>query len=128
MELKEIGKRIRNIRQGLGLSQDNIASELGISITAYSKIERGLTNIPFLRLCQLADCFKISLLFLLNDRIENIEDISMGNNSLNEPNVVYKPQNEILFLNQEISRLKELLVAKNEIIDLLRIEKKKKTS
>ena len=62
MELKELGKNIRRIRQEKGLTQENVANDLDISLTAYTKIERGETNVSFLRLSQIADYFQVELI------------------------------------------------------------------
>lgn len=40
-----IGDKIRNMRTIKGYSQENMAEMLGISVTAYAKIERGETDI-----------------------------------------------------------------------------------
>ena len=61
---------IRCLRLQKGLSQENIACDLGISITAYSKIERGTTNLSFLRLKQIAECLGITMTSLV-DYYEN---------------------------------------------------------
>ena len=41
IDVKEIGKRLRLIRQKLGLSQTEVANEIGSSQLTISKIERG---------------------------------------------------------------------------------------
>ena len=40
-DIKESGKRIRQLRIDKKLSQENISADLGISIDGYRKIERG---------------------------------------------------------------------------------------
>ena len=47
---KEIGNRIRVERVRKQMSQDNMATELSISIGAYSNIERGKVDITVNRL------------------------------------------------------------------------------
>ena len=52
----EIGTKIRKVREIKGLSQENLADELGMSVTGYGKIERnevgiiGQTPLQWLRL------------------------------------------------------------------------------
>ena len=41
MELLELGRNICNVRRSLDMTQEDVALELDISITAYAKIERG---------------------------------------------------------------------------------------
>lgn len=58
---KNIGQKIRRIRQSLDLSQENVAEDLGMTKGAFSKIERGLTNIPVSRLIEIAKALKVDV-------------------------------------------------------------------
>lgn len=58
---KNIGQKIRRIRQSLDLSQENVAEDLGMTKGAFSKIERGLTNIPVTRLIEIAAVLKVDV-------------------------------------------------------------------
>jgi len=70
MDLKSLGNKIRIIRTQQGLNQYNMADELQISDVAYSKIERGLTNVSITRLSQIANCLNIPL----NQLLENTDE------------------------------------------------------
>jgi transcriptional regulator with XRE-family HTH domain len=63
---KLVAERIRLLRLSNNLSQENVADELGISIGAYSNIERGITDITITRADQLARIFKVSIIDLVN--------------------------------------------------------------
>ena len=65
MNLLTLGQNIAIVRRRHALTQEDVAFELGISSTAYAKIERGETNLSFLRLLQIADVFKIDICDLL---------------------------------------------------------------
>lgn len=58
------------------MKQEDVAFDIDISITAYAKIERGETNIPFLRLVQIANYLKVEIAELVSDnnicRFENL--------------------------------------------------------
>lgn len=54
-----IGDKIRTYRTMKGLSQENVAELLGISLNSFSKIERGETDVSFSRLEQVADVLQI---------------------------------------------------------------------
>lgn len=54
------GEKIRNLRLLKGLSQENIAKDLGISRVAYSDIERGKTDLTESRIKQIADVLDVS--------------------------------------------------------------------
>lgn len=63
--MKTLSEKLRVLRQGKGWSQEDIAHELGISLPAYSKIERGITNISLSRLNQIGSLFGLSAIGLL---------------------------------------------------------------
>lgn len=58
---KNIGDRIRKIRESMELTQENMADELGITFGAYSKIERGQTDPNTTRLMQIAKILKVNV-------------------------------------------------------------------
>ncbi len=106
MDLQIIGSTIREIRKTKGISQADVASELDVSIAAFSKIERGLTNIPILRLEQIANVLGTSIFTLLGVQQTDVSAISESQ--------------EIETLQRELQMTKELLKAKDEIISLLK--------
>ena len=123
---KEIGERIRILRVSKSLSQENIANELGLSVGAYSNIERGKTEISVLRLYRIAKIFKTSVTQLLD--INTPTKIDIANDAPAEYNSIRKQLNnlsekvdefQLLIENQriEISYLKE-------VIDLLKAKGK----
>ncbi|MBO7593369.1 MAG: helix-turn-helix transcriptional regulator [Salinivirgaceae bacterium] len=61
MDLRTLGRNISHIRRLQNLTQENVAFDLDISKTSYAKIERGETNISFLRLVQIAEYFKVDV-------------------------------------------------------------------
>jgi transcriptional regulator with XRE-family HTH domain len=110
MELHRIGTNIRVTRVSKGLNQETIAKELGISITAYSKIERGKTNPSVLRLYQIAKCLDVSIFDFLTE-----PDFKAGSN-----NVLPNLEVENILLKKEVAYLKDVIENKNEIIQLLK--------
>lgn len=123
MDIVQLGKTIRLIRQSRSLSQENVAEGLKISVTAYSKIERGVTNIPFSRLNQISEYFGMSAVALLewNEKShDNKKNYSDEFKAVNEQEVKYKMNSIIEHLKQENEQLKDLVKAKDEIIVLLK--------
>lgn len=59
--MKKQADRLRLIRVSRGMSQDNVAKALNITVGAYSKIERGVTKLSLNRLDDLAKIFDIEL-------------------------------------------------------------------
>jgi transcriptional regulator with XRE-family HTH domain len=64
---ERIAERIRMLRLQKGLSQQNIADELNLTVAAYSNIERGITGINLERLYQLSEIFNISIAEMLQE-------------------------------------------------------------
>jgi len=83
--LKSLGGKIRIVRTQRGMNQHDMADELQISDVAYSKIERGLTNVSIMRLSQIANCLGIPLCRLLeNTDIEMKGEINKQTDSLED--------------------------------------------
>jgi transcriptional regulator with XRE-family HTH domain len=62
----KIGERIRKARMLSGLSQQNIADELGLTVASYSNIERGITDITVTRLIEISTILNVSIQQLLS--------------------------------------------------------------
>jgi transcriptional regulator with XRE-family HTH domain len=62
---EKVAERIRIARLSKGLSQQNVADELGITVAAYSNIERGVTDISVTRAFQIADVLSVNPSHLL---------------------------------------------------------------
>lgn len=63
-------KRLRKLREEMGLSQGELAKKLGISRTAYVKYETGESK-PMRKLQELSDLFNVSIDYLLGNDIES---------------------------------------------------------
>jgi transcriptional regulator with XRE-family HTH domain len=116
----KLGEKMRTFRVAKGLSQENIASQLGISATAYAKIERGETDVNFSRLEQIAKIFEVSTLDLIGFSGSSLfykshmSNNSNLNNSLNAvvpelpiENAKLKAENE--GLKKEVEHLKKII-------------------
>lgn len=70
---KDLGKKIRFLREGLGLSQEKFAEKLNISRVAVAQIESGKRSINAIELAKIADVFRVSIDFLVRDEKLTIE-------------------------------------------------------
>lgn len=117
-----------------GWSQNYLASELGIDLSTYARYESGETEIkltPFLKLLKLYGIkpFKIFENYILNDKIELIEDpqLNYGKKIAESEITINHLNNTISNLRKDIDLLKELNNTKEENIRLLKqILKEKK--
>jgi transcriptional regulator with XRE-family HTH domain len=117
---KEIGNRIKLARISKNLSQDSIAEDLGISVSAYSNMERGAVDITVARVIQVAEILKINWLLLISaQQLKTTSDVTIPqldqnqlflsqNDSVNYRNIL----KEIDVLKQEIKKLKKAKVTK----------------
>ena len=63
----EIGQRIRRIRKARGLSQEQLAEKIGISVTHMSHIETANTKLSLPVFVELAEALAVKTDFLLYD-------------------------------------------------------------
>ena len=68
-KLLELGNKIRFERMKRGISQEKLAELANISIRTISDIERGITDIRYTNLLQLAEAFQLTLSQLLDFRL-----------------------------------------------------------
>jgi transcriptional regulator with XRE-family HTH domain len=66
IRIKAVAVNIRNKREKLNYTQEYLATKLGISQNAYSKIELGYTKITVERLFQIAEILETDLIELIN--------------------------------------------------------------
>lgn len=104
------GEKIRNVRTLKGLSQENMAEMLGMSLRAYGDIERGQSELSTTRLGQIADTFGMSVddLLAFNDRVTNFFDQCHGAIGLNNGTVNYD-QRELQHQVEKLSLENQLL-------------------
>lgn len=58
---KKVGEKIRQLRVLRGLSQENLAEEIGMSAGNFGKIERGDIDLSSTHLLQIAKVLKVSV-------------------------------------------------------------------
>ena len=61
MITKDLGKRIRELRQQTGLSQEKFALKIGMDRTYFASVETGKRNIALLNIKKIADGLSITL-------------------------------------------------------------------
>jgi transcriptional regulator with XRE-family HTH domain len=58
--LKELGRRVRELRHARGWTQTELAARVGVKQSAIGKIERGESDIPVTTLTRLAEALGVS--------------------------------------------------------------------
>lgn len=56
---RDVGRRIAEIRRGLGLTQEQASERVGLSLKGYQFIERGVQNLTIRTLVRVANAFHV---------------------------------------------------------------------
>ena len=113
--MEVLAKNIRALRQQYGWSQGDIASKLGISVPAFSKIETGVTDVNLSRLEQIAGVFAVPVVKLLSaDNHEEEEQQQTEVNAIVEKlmcreNEISALQKKVIVLYEELRQSKMLV-------------------
>jgi transcriptional regulator with XRE-family HTH domain len=130
-----IGEKIRHIRELKGLSQENLAKELEMSITAYGDIERGRTSPDLDRLDQIAKKLGVTLKNLMsfeeqmNNFFENCANPSVQTTHSGDINIHKNEEKELkhlLNLERKEGEKKDLIIENLQTkVELLELKLKK---
>jgi len=71
-QLRLLGLKIRALRESTGMTQDQMANEIGFARSYYSGVERGVRNISAANLIRLAISMKVEV----GELFPNISDLS----------------------------------------------------
>ena len=93
---KKVGQRIRMFRAMRGLSQDNVADELGMTTGNYGKMERGEITISVNAVAQISKILKVSISELFDENPYN---------NLNDPMAAYVTKAEFKQLEKEVAAI-----------------------
>jgi transcriptional regulator with XRE-family HTH domain len=116
----EVHEKIRFLRESKDWSQEDMAGKLNMSVSGYSKIERGETKVAISKLKKVADIFGIDVIELMTLGEKHVYLIS--ENSNNGCNIIGSPV-ELAFENQKQKLIielkdKELAMQQREIENL----------
>ena len=96
--MKTLGDKIRYFRNLKNWSQEEMADKLNLSLPAYSKIERNITDVGFKRLTQIAKVLGISLVELLSVSSKPFEQTDMQKILTEKDKEINKLQKKIIEL------------------------------
>jgi len=111
------GQKIRFIREIRGLSQENIATKLGIAQNSYSKIENNQVKLESKLLLKIAEVLEVSPMDILSMQpaIINFKTSASEQNNYHNENDSFTPAHKELFerlisnKDAEISRLNKII-------------------
>lgn len=121
----EVGQKIKRLRELNQLTQENMAEKLEMSLSGYTKIERGINhpNIPTLE--RIARILNVDIIDLLSIN-EKGQIFIIGDNQTSSQNYFGNHKSHEFFqvqieqLKSEIQHKNEMIEQKDKEIDLLR--------
>ncbi len=124
----KVGEKIRKMRDLKGLSQENMAQAMGISTSAYGKIERDETEITLAKLEEIAKVFQVNVIDILKfdeqsvfiNTFDNKATNNKGNFIFNQHNMDFAKQayfDTVEAYKNTIETQREYLKTKDEIIN-----------
>ena len=110
---KKIGKKIRQLRKGWGLSQSELAEKIGISFQQVQKYENGSTRISVMRLQQISEALGVDItsFFEQGGRIPKLSDFALEYTSGGKLRETFLPLNK-----EEVTLIKLFRKTKNRKI------------
>ncbi len=80
--MNKIGNNIRILREAKGFSQDNMASELGITQPSYARLEKDDERISITRLIHIATLLKTTVAELIDEKTQKVINQQNSENSM----------------------------------------------
>lgn len=109
------GAKIRNIREMRGLSQGNIAAQIGVTQRSFSKIEADKSELESRMLLKIADALEVSPIEIVSDQLTVI-----NSNSRKSIKISVKNAETIIVLQRDF--FEKVIAAKDaEIANLNKI-------
>jgi transcriptional regulator with XRE-family HTH domain len=125
MSIENISLKIKEIRKVLGLTQEQMAEELGLKRSSYTHIELGTTNLTFEQFINVVENHNINLDWFVYGRGQMFnpeENKSINNSNINngvnngEMKVIPHIEVEIGELHKQLDFMREELKEKNSQI------------
>ena len=121
-----IGQKIKKLRELKNLTQDYMANQLGVTQSAYSKMENGEVDIPFSRIEDIAKIFTIQPEDIITFNENIVFNIINNPNAKNNGFVVNQnnhPDSEIKLYEEQHAADKEQIEYLKSIINQLMSQK-----
>jgi transcriptional regulator with XRE-family HTH domain len=109
-------EKIKELREKLGISQEDISEQMAMSQTAYSRFETGETKLDFEKLARLADILRTDPISLVKSYEKNV---TLNNSSHNV--VSDYIENQYMMIDKDIiEQLKDTLNILNALIQKIK--------
>lgn len=101
----EVHEKIRFLRESKDWSQEDMAGKLNMSVSGYSKIERGETKVAIAKLKKVSEILGVDFMELMSLGEKNVYFVNIGDS--NGGNIISSPA-ELAFENQKQQLVIEL--------------------
>ncbi len=118
-EIKNLGHKIKKLRELRNFSQEYMADQLGLSQSAYSKLETDQTELTYNRLSKIADALQLSVSDIIHFdekvilNVTNNDHAAGGNyhqhNYYNDKKVIELLESQVRLLEDKVKHLEEQL-------------------
>lgn len=117
--MNKIGNKIRVMRESIGMSQEYIATEIGITQPSYARLEKEDDRISITRLIHIAHILKTTVASLIDEQAQKIINQQHSENptayNVDSIGTVYHADKEhIQSLKEEIDFLKSIIKTSNK--------------
>lgn|SRR5690554_1115509 len=108
--MNDIGNKIRQLREKKGLSQEYLATELGITQPSYARLEKEDDRITITRLITIAGLLKTTVAELINEKTGKvINQQNSKNPNAYVDSIINADKDHIQTLKEEIAFLRQQL-------------------
>lgn len=118
----KVNEKIKFLRESKRLSQEEMASLLGMSTNGYAKIERGETRLNIPKLEQIVEVLDMDIMELMSIGERNVVFFQESDSNINIIGSSQEATFEIVQLKNLLSYKEELLAHKDQIIEMQKQE------
>lgn len=109
LNLLQLGKKLKELREQIGFSQEFVAKELGITRQAIINIESGKRKIDSFELFKIADLYNISATDLISEKAHSVSNFQEAAMHFRNHNLLNEEEKKALFEFQKICKDYEFL-------------------
>lgn len=104
--------KIKELRLNINKSQEELATELGVSPSAYRRLENGSVDINLKTLERLADFYQVSIGEIINQKSQKIYNCQNSQNA-----VIESPNSTFINCNFNVEALENAVDVMKDIIE-----------
>jgi transcriptional regulator with XRE-family HTH domain len=116
--MKTVAKNIKKFRELKSITRETMAADLGMSLSGYSKLERGEVDLTLSRVNKIAQILDVSF-----EQLMNFDPLQIINNQKNKEDVQTSIYSDDKILSANNYKDKYIRLLENELDRLRKLEK-----